>query len=266
MAKIRNAAPNANGMWKGRAMTADVLNDPRHRLAPVDPDDLTQGYVGYKQDAWSKLGDVMNYAIPALMAAPYVAAGAGALTGGGAASTTTMIPGTGIPTVAGAGSTGIVAPTVASAGTTAATTGAATTGAKALAGKFSGRDMTDLALAALSLFGDDQERESFEGAGEADPRRALHQALSGLYRSGQGLAERSPVRLRSSYVPSAGPEPVSIPGLPFQIGGGLGVDPALRDPSLLEGTGRTGGFQTYDPFQSVAQGQFDEAGKKPRGR
>lgn len=128
-------------------------------------------------------------------------------------------------------------------------------------------DPTGLALGALSMLGGDdpeaQRRQSFSGAGLADPKTALQQALSALYRTGQGLTERGPARLRSSVV-SPPPAPVQIKGLPFQIGGGLGTDPALLDPSILSGTGRDmpdprgGGAQTYDPFQSIAQGQFAE--------
>jgi hypothetical protein len=32
-----------------------------------------------------------------------------------------------------------------------------------------------------------------------------------------------------------GPAPVSIQGIPFQIGGGLGRDPALSNPDVLKG-------------------------------
>lgn len=125
-------------------------------------------------------------------------------------------------------------------------------------------DPTGLALAGMSLFGggDDgqQKRKSFGGTGLTDPRNSLYQALAAINRLGQGLAERRPTRLRSSYV-QKGPEPVSIPGLPFQIGGGLGTDPALADPSLLD-VDRSAG-QKYDPFQSVAQGQFNPTPSSP---
>lgn len=92
-------------------------------------------------------------------------------------------------------------------------------------------------------------QKSFEQAGSiSDPRQSLQQLLMALDRLGQGITERGPSRLRSSFV-QKGPEPVSVPGLPFQIGGGLGTDPALMDPSLLVGSGREGpGAFKYDPF------------------
>lgn len=90
---------------------------------------------------------------------------------------------------------------------------------------------------------------SFEAPGEiTDPRQALYQALAGTFRLGQGLSQRRPTTLRSSYV-QPGPAPVQVPGLGFQIGGGLGMDPALRDPSLLQQQDR--GAMQFDPFQSL---------------
>lgn len=115
--------------------------------------------------------------------------------------------------------------------------GASTAGKLGMGFFSKGLDPTALLLGGLSMLGGDpspfQERTSFRGTG-ADPVKQMegfHQALMGF---GQSLADRHPVRLRSSVVPQ-GPAPVSIPGVPFQIGGGLGVDPALRNPSLLEG-------------------------------
>lgn len=100
-------------------------------------------------------------------------------------------------------------------------------------GMFKQMDPTSLLFGALSLFGgpQQQQRESFTQPGAiTDPKQALYQALQSVYRTGQGLSERKPVSLRSSYV-QAPPVPVNIPGIPFQIGGGLGRDPALGDPS-----------------------------------
>ena len=115
-------------------------------------------------------------------------------------------------------------------------------------------DPTTLLLGALSLFGGGgggtQERESFTEPGAiTDPKQSLYQALQGLYRTGQGLTERKPVKMRSSYV-APPPVAVNIPGIPFQIGGGLGRDPALDNPDLLTAQGNNDIFK-YDPFQSV---------------
>lgn len=113
-------------------------------------------------------------------------------------------------------------------------------------------DPTTAILGALSLFKAPQvqTRESFTQPGSiTDPRQSLYSALQGVYRLGQGLSERKPVTLRSSYIQPS-PEPITIPGLPFQIGGGLAHDPALAHPELLTSQG-TSDVTKYDPFQSV---------------
>jgi hypothetical protein len=102
--------------------------------------------------------------------------------------------------------------------------------------KQSGLDPTLLALGGMSMLGGDdvQQRKSFSQANSiTDPRQALYQALKGTNVLGEALAKRGPVKLRSSYAPPP-PVAVNVPGVPFQIGGGLGRDPALGDPSLLE--------------------------------
>jgi hypothetical protein len=103
-------------------------------------------------------------------------------------------------------------------------------------GKFFGRmDPTLLGLAGLSLLGGDdggQELQSYSGSGHADPRASLNNVLSLANNLFSDVQNRGPRHLRSSYVP-APPGPVQIPGLPFQIGGGLGTDPAIQDPTLL---------------------------------
>lgn len=111
-------------------------------------------------------------------------------------------------------------------------------------GKGSKLDPTQMALGGLSaLFGGDDgppPLNSFHkgvdsGAARlVDPIQALYNAINASNNLGVGLNNRlqQGVNLRSSYV-QPGPAPVSIPGLGFQIGGGLGTDPAFKDPSLL---------------------------------
>ncbi len=105
-----------------------------------------------------------------------------------------------------------------------------------------GSSMDPLTIAAIasSLFGglfggggEPQEKKSYSGM--ASPQRTLEDALRMTLGAGRGLESRGPVQLRS-VVPK-GPEPIRIPGLNFQIGGGLGMDPALTDPSVLTGRG-----------------------------
>lgn len=92
-----------------------------------------------------------------------------------------------------------------------------------------------------NMFGggpDQQQRKSFEGTGPTDPRNVAFNLLAQLYpmlTATQNRA-REGSHLRSAYVPPP-PKPVSVPGLPFQIGGGLGTDPALMDPSVLHSPG-----------------------------
>ena len=110
------------------------------------------------------------------------------------------------------------------------------------------------AMLGLSAFGEDGPRgpQSFVQPGaNTDPRQALNQALEAVLRVGQGMQGRGPVQLRSSVV-QPGPAPVQLKGLPFQIGGGLGRDPALADPSLLQ-SNRNASITAMDPFQSLAK-------------
>jgi hypothetical protein len=106
--------------------------------------------------------------------------------------------------------------------------------------KYSGRSgMDPLTIAAIasSLLGpmlggnDQQERKSY--GGRVSPQNTLQDALDAVKSFGMQLESRGPARLRSTVPMPVGP--VSIPGLGFQIGGGLGHDPALDDP--MGGTG-----------------------------
>lgn len=88
-----------------------------------------------------------------------------------------------------------------------------------------------------SLFGgdDSQKRRSFKGT-DVDPVNTLRSQLDAIRKLSAQIESRPGVNLRSAVVQGK-PSPVNIEGLPFQIGGGLGVDPALKDPSLLQGLG-----------------------------
>lgn len=75
-----------------------------------------------------------------------------------------------------------------------------------------------------------------------DPQQNLERALNSILTFGRGIEGRArqPVRLRSAFAQPVGP--INVPGIPFQIGGGLGTDPAFLDRTLLEtgGLGFTG--------------------------
>jgi hypothetical protein len=107
----------------------------------------------------------------------------------------------------------------------------------------------------MSMFGGEdgpKQRTSFRNPGSnIDPVQSREQAMEALLRMGQGLSEKKGPRLRSSYV-QPGPAPVQIKGLPFQIGGGLATDPAMMDPSLLQGRSPQENGVTEDPFQNLA--------------
>jgi hypothetical protein len=76
---------------------------------------------------------------------------------------------------------------------------------------------TQLLLGGLSLFGGSndpfQHRESFSNTG-ADPVRTLSGALDAIRGLSANLGHRGPTQMRG-VVPK-GPEPVSVPGLPFR--------------------------------------------------
>lgn len=121
--------------------------------------------------------------------------------------------------------------------------GGAVKGLGGIMGKLKGWgiDPTMLGLGALSMFGGDEgdNMQSFAGT-SADPVQTLTSALNAIQNLSRSITSQGPVRLRTAVQP--GPVPVNIPGIPFQIGGGLGIDPALGDP-------RQGEFP--DPFAQL---------------
>jgi hypothetical protein len=88
--------------------------------------------------------------------------------------------------------------------------------------------------------GDEQQKRvsygnnPFKGNGGLSPVEVLRSQLEAIKSLSNGIQSRPGVNLRSAVVQGR-PAPVNIEGLPFQIGGGLGVDPALKDPSILQG-------------------------------
>lgn len=85
--------------------------------------------------------------------------------------------------------------------------------------------------------------------GAVAPEKVLGDALNSTNAMGRVLQNHlaKGQSTPSAYV-QAGPAPVSVPGLPFQIGGGFGMDPALRDPSLLTRPGIDfGGEEVFGP-------------------
>lgn len=167
-------------------------------------------------------------AIPSLSLAGGVAGGAGAI-GPEAAF--------GIPSAAAAAAP--AATSVAAPVANAAKTGTQVASKTGKAGKVlsgmnkAGLDPTMLALGLMSMLGGPDGPKSFSGT-TADPVKTLTDALGASKSLMAQIGSRGPARLRSSYV-APPPSPVSLPGIPFQIGGGLGRDPALDNPDLLQG-------------------------------
>lgn len=97
-----------------------------------------------------------------------------------------------------------------------------------------GINPTTAVLGGLSLLGGGggQDRNSFTG--RASPQAVLQRLLTEIDALGGDLRSRGPARLSAGSVVQQGIKPITIPGLPFQIGGGLAQDPAAADPSILE--------------------------------
>lgn len=109
--------------------------------------------------------------------------------------------------------------------------------------KAAGIDPTTLGLGAagIAAAGNGQthpynpyEHASPEASELVSPVQSMYNYMNSLNNFGvsQNNAMRNGFTAGSSFVPAPA-KPVNIPGLNFQIGGGLGTDPALKDPSLL---------------------------------
>jgi hypothetical protein len=129
--------------------------------------------------------------------------------------------------------------------------------------------MTTLAIASALMQGvggfmgggGGQEREGYSGS--VSPNRTLEDAMRAIKGFGSNLESRGPARLRTTMAPP--PSPVSIPGLPFQIGGGLGTDPAILDPSILMGRPGAGSEGQGTPLQSLFKSGSGSAAPGQRG-
>ena len=104
----------------------------------------------------------------------------------------------------------------------------------------------DLGLGALSLLGGDddpfQKRQSYRGQGLADPVNSLNTVLAAIQNMAGDISSRKPMKM--SGMQGNTPAPVSIEGIPFQIGGGLATP---MDFPMLE-------FENpQNPFQQLSQ-------------
>lgn len=148
----------------------------------------------------------------------------GALIGGGAGALGSLAMNGGIPMPGGGGGGGNTP-----GGGGGTNTGNTATGALGFLGKLkdAGIDPTRLGLGALSLLqGPDQQfRQSYGGKGRVDP----YAALQG--RSDQISSLISQLQNQPKFEQHAPPAPITIPGIPFQIGGGLNGPLAGLEPN-----------------------------------
>lgn len=237
--------------WKRRQVLQ--TGDVQRQAANANGIDTSGMY--WKNGQWQDADERHWYSDPRVLGPLAVAAGSaglGMFAGPGAAAP--ALAGTGGAPTAASTAGGTLPATFSSPAVSgvmsvapAAGTGAGTGVGAGAMNFFKGLDPTSLILGGLSLFGGDeggQERQSFKG-GATDPRRNLEQLLRDYARVKQGVMNQGPPRLRNTY--TAAPKPISIPGLPFQIGGGLGRDPAIDRPELLEGQGLGSSFGQTQP-------------------
>lgn len=189
-----------------------------------------------------------------------LAGGAGAAGAGAGASAATGASGTGTAGVLGGTSLATGAPgiglgiggTLPAAGTGGLmTSGAAAggsmglkSGMSKLGGMFGGSkggglDWTTLLLGGLS---------AAAGIGQHDPGTMPFKETMN-YQDWRDKNGAKPIQIHSTLPPPA--EGVNIPGLPFQIGGGLGRDPALDHPDILDFTPSPSGAQRRKPNGSA---------------
>lgn len=167
--------------------------------------------------------------------------GAGALAagalggGGGAAATTAGISGPGSTAGIPAGMFGGAGAGAAGGGGIAGTVGKV---AGALTG---GTDMKKL-LTMLGVQGGFDLLGGLFGQGGPngfdDPQARLDSQFDAIKKLTDGVTKKMAggYDLSPSAIPQTA-KPISIPNVPFQIGGGMGMDPAIRDPKLMQRPG-----------------------------
>ena len=115
------------------------------------------------------------------------------------------------------------------------------------------------------LFGGPEQQERKPYGGAAGAQRSLEGLFQAISSMGSTLENRGPARLRA-MVPQP-PKPVSVPGLGFQIGGGLGMDPAQGNPSYLAGRDtQPSAFAGLQAGMGSARGAAPNTGGTTSGR
>jgi hypothetical protein len=111
-------------------------------------------------------------------------------------------------------------------------------------GGWLGKNGLDLALGAMSLFGGDdegQKRQSYAGHGLSDPTASLNATLAAIQNLAKGWSSQ-PMQAPRPAISGRGMEPISVPGIPFQIGGGMGFDPSWLISLMQPQQGQTNPF------------------------
>jgi hypothetical protein len=95
-----------------------------------------------------------------------------------------------------------------------------------------GLDPTATLLGGLSLLGGDDEQQklqSYKGKGLSDPVTSMNDSLGAI----RQLMGQLGGGVDRPAIPGL-PKPLQVPGLPFQIGGGLGTDPSMFQPMKIQ--------------------------------
>lgn len=219
-----------------------------HNGQPEMTKDRTVKSVLGKYVAPAALGAASIFAGPEIMA--LLGSGGGAGAAGGTTAAASGAAASSIPTIAGLGELAAPAASAGPAAITGATVGGGSLipgisaashvipkaaeaaggsgGLKSLTGKVFGKggiDPTTALLGGLSMLQQPNQPRSFAGTA-VDPVKTMTDTLAKIDALSAKVASRGPSRLKSPLDGLNTPAPVTIPGLPFQIGGGLGNDPS----------------------------------------
>jgi len=139
----------------------------------------------------------------------------------------------------------------------------------------SGLDPTTLLLAALAAMGGGQDQQTnlldLLTAGDispdaqrlVNPVNVLAEKNRSLQLLGSQLANQDPASLSAGSIFQTA-DPINIPGVPFQFGGGLARDPAIADPSILEAQDRGVDLSNIFPLGNILTQEQQDPSLTPR--
>lgn len=92
------------------------------------------------------------------------------------------------------------------------------------------------AISALGYHPQQQQfRQSFSGSAATNPINTLSQALSAVNNLEFGIGQQGLPGTPRSFVQTSPAAETNVPGIPFTFGAGRAIDPAVSNPSLLNG-------------------------------